>query len=238
MGMYGERHGLSAMEAWQLLDLARAEQREPEIETRFLDGRLSLDTGSLMERVLANPVLAEKKQEWLEKAVSMSTKDFRYTLKKALEEQRLQAPSIPMTVFLSAEGKRNFDDAKAIASRQAERALNDSETVDAVVNHFLDDFDKLRVPEGTRRMGPTKGMKSRKVPASVEREVRDRSDDKCTITQYCWQSATTTAGWTWPTSSTRRPSAPARRPRTSASSASPTTGWRRRSGSRPCATAT
>jgi len=69
-----------------------------------------------------------------------------------------------------------------IASREAELSLTEGQTFALIVHHYLDSHDVLRRGQMSRRTGDTaERPDDRYVPASVKREVLERSNDHCEV---------------------------------------------------------
>lgn len=82
---------------------------------------------------------------------------------------------------MTRPGKRRFKRARVLASRKAGKALTEGQTLEAVVDHYLEKFDLLEASEGRRRVPDTAEVDSRYVPADVRRAVRRRDDDRCAV---------------------------------------------------------
>src|SRR5688572_24958099 len=180
IGEFGERHGAAAPETRELLSLGRALEACPELEEHVRAGRVPLRAAALIGRVVAEPSFLRPGDDWLGWATSESTKELRRRVDRRVEESRRGTDDVePVTVFLSPEGRDDLRRARSIASRKAERALTEGETVETAVDHYLRTFDPARRAAGSRRLPHTSTVAGRYVPRAVERTLRDRDGDRC-----------------------------------------------------------
>jgi hypothetical protein len=178
---YGERHGLSGVETRKLVAVGRALAGAPGLEEKVLSGRISLAAAAAIGKLLEHPELAPEMDSFVELAGLESARDFNRRVRQRLAEVRAGGPVVPVRLDLSVTGKEDLERAQVIASRRANRVLDESETVEVAVDHYLDSFDPERKPARPRRAPPTSQTTGRYVPAEVRRNVRARCGDRCAV---------------------------------------------------------
>jgi len=180
---YGVRHGLSPAEARRLTAVGLALERAPNIEELLLDGSLSLEAAAIVGRALSNAALLKAGDDWVGWATTSSVKELNKLLRRRMEEARMEQSPVTMTLFVTPKGREDFDRARTIASRKKRRLLTDGETLETVVDHYLDSFDPERKNARARRAGDTRdpASRGRYVPAAVRRAVGGRRGDRCAV---------------------------------------------------------
>lgn len=117
---------------------------------------------------------------WIAQAERKTPTPLRKAVRKRLAEVRCGEAVVEIDVHVPESVREGFEVAREIASRKAGRALDDSGTFEAVVDHYLDTFDEMRRQDGKRRVGPTAERPGdRYIPISVRRAVRRRAGDRC-----------------------------------------------------------
>jgi hypothetical protein len=182
MGELGELHGASADETRRLVDLGKALEESPPLESRILCGRVSLHAASLVGQMLGDRSMLRPGDAWLLWAETEDARTLRRRIDRRREEVRLgEVPAVALTVFVSPRGRDDFARARTLASRKARRRLTEGETLEAVADHYLASFDPSRRRPGTRRSPHTSMVPGRYVPASVRRTLGERNGDRCAI---------------------------------------------------------
>ena len=188
VGELGERNGLAADEARGLFDLGRAIVTTPALEARILEGKLTVPAASCVAAVLADPTLLREGDDWIGWAEHETTRKLRQRIRRRREEVRIGDESpVPVSLYVRASARDDFQRARAIASRKAGRALTPGETFETVVDHYLESFDEDRVSAGARRSPPTSLVEGRYVPVSVRREIYERQGHECAV-PFCGHS--------------------------------------------------
>jgi hypothetical protein len=181
-GELGERHGLSAFETRDLLDLGRALPLVPGLEEHVRAGRIPPASGACLGRVYSTPSLLREGDDWISWAQHESTQMLRRRLQKRQDEFRVgNAPVVPLTVFVEREDLDDFHRARTVASRKAGTALSGGATFKILTQHYLASFDVMRRQTGTRRVPDTTYVAGRYIPVAVRREVYDRQQGRCAI---------------------------------------------------------
>jgi len=182
VGEVGERHGLPSSEARSLCELGRAVRLNPLLEKLVSGGRITVAAGSIVAEVLADPRLLHPDDDWLGWAEREPTSALRRRVRRRKEEIALCAELVlPFETFVSLKGRDDFDRARIVASRRAGRSLTRGETLETVVDHYLDTFDENRVRPGERRCLPTEMVDGRYVPIAVRREIYERQGQRCAV---------------------------------------------------------
>ena len=179
IGELGERLGYSASEARTYARAGHVLVIFPEAAGLFLRGRLTLESAAILQRVLRDVRFVKYDDDWFGWAERETAKALRLRVKRRLEEVRVGAPVVEVTVHLSEKGKGDLDRCRDILSGRAGRAVSESATVETVADDWLDAHDPRRRDAGTRRVGDTAVNRSRHIPEDVKREVRARAKDKC-----------------------------------------------------------
>jgi hypothetical protein len=182
-GEYGERHGVSASEAWRLLALGWALEKWPDLEQKLLDGRVPEEAAARMGRLAKDPRLLHPGDDWLAWAEGEPERAFRRRVDQRIEEVRRQgAPTVEKTFYVSRKGADDFERARVLASRKAGRVLTEGEALEAVSDHYLGDFDPLRRKAGKRRMADTATLPNRRdLPAAVALALAKQNGDVCAV---------------------------------------------------------
>jgi hypothetical protein len=185
-GEYGERHGVSASEAWKVLALGLALEKWPDIEEELLAGRVREEAASRMGMLVKHPLALKEGDDWLAWAKGEPASAFRRRVRERIETvQRKGAPTVEKTFYVSEKGAEDFERARVLASRKAKRVLTEGEALEEVVDHYLRSFDPLRKREGKRRMPDTATLPHRRdLPAAVELALAKQNGDVCAV-PYC-----------------------------------------------------
>jgi hypothetical protein len=181
---FGERMGYAGREAAVLASAAKALELRPELEERVMLGKLSLDSAAHLRRILENPALVRPGEDWFAWAEEWSARRLAYEIQRRRREVEAQEPVSTITAILTLTGREKFDRAQQLASRSQGRVLTEGETVEIVVDHYLDAKDPQRVEPGTRQMPDTAGEdapEGRNIPAEVMRKILERHGDRCPV---------------------------------------------------------
>ncbi len=182
VGEFGERHGIAAAEARALFDLGRAIRTNPLLEQQVADGKVTVAAAACVAQALADPAMLRDDDDWIRWAGTETTRRLRDRVLRRREEVRIgDEPACPVTVYVRVKGRDDFHRARAIASRRAGRALTHGETLETVVDHYLETFDEDRTTPGTRRCPPTALVDGRYVPMAVRREIFERQGHACAV---------------------------------------------------------
>lgn len=179
IGELGERLGYSASEARAYARAGMVFRLHEEAVPLFLRGRLTLEAAAILQRVLRSPEYQREGDDWFGWAERETARDLRLRVKKRLEECRVGAPVVEVTVHLSEKGKGDLDRCRELLSGKARRAVSESEAVETVADDWLERNDPRRTEPAARRVGDTRVNRSRHVPEEVKREVRTRAGDRC-----------------------------------------------------------
>ena len=183
---FGARMGLAPVEARQLMRLGQALEVQPSLEERIVARALSVPAAAAIAPVLRlldgaeSDELRAELPLWCEEAERLSLSELRKRARRRVEEERTGERVIDLTLPIGETLREDFERARVLASRKEKRTLSFTQTLDAVVNHYLDTFDPFRQEDGTRRVGPTSTRPGdRYIPVSVRRAVRRRAGDRC-----------------------------------------------------------
>jgi hypothetical protein len=182
LGDFAERRGMPAKEARDLTDLSAAMRIDPLLAQVVNSGQAPIHAAATVSRVLSHPELARPGDDWVGWALTESAKRLERRVRRRLEEAR--APDgvvVPLSFFVTPQARDNFERAHAIASQKVGRVLSHSQTFEAVVDHYLDEFDDDRVKPGQRRVPDTTHVQGRYIPVSVRREVYARQGRACAV---------------------------------------------------------
>lgn len=173
---YGRRYlRLSFRETLRLLGLGQALAVRPGLEDAYLRGELSLDEASLLGRIYADPEMADAGEDWERLARVDGLRALAQRYQQVRAEQGRRERMLAYTIHLRAGAVDRFERARVIASRQAQHRLTPGEAFDAVVAHFLDDFDGPDARSrraAARRAGhraPAEGRRARTGPGGPRR---------------------------------------------------------------------
>jgi hypothetical protein len=118
-------------------------------------------------------------------ARSLPPGTFRRKARRRLAEVRQGTTQLTeMVLHLPDRTVEDFERARTIASRKAGTTLTREDTLAAVLDHYLDDFDPERSGQGTgKRRVPARpaGAPTRYVPAEVRRRLRKLFGDRCAV---------------------------------------------------------
>lgn len=179
---FGERYGVPAKTARELLEFGRALKEAPYLEEEVCTGRITVEAAALLGRVLPDPTLQREGDDWVGLARTKATKSLRLLVKKRIEETRIgEGLAVTITVFVADQTREDFHRAQVIASRKAGEFQTESQTFKTLTDHFLDDFDEQRVTPGKRRLPHTAMVNGRHVPEEVKREVFARQGERCAV---------------------------------------------------------
>lgn len=182
IGELGERFGFSAHEARELLDLGEAFTHDAAFEAQVRKGTIPWQAGCVVARILATPRLLREGDDWIGWAQTESVKQLRRRVNQRLEEgERPGGRLVSVELFVPPQVRDDFQRATRIASRKAQRTLSQGTAFAAIVDHYLDSFDRARVEPGMRRLADTSSIESRYVPADVRREIQNRQQGRCAM---------------------------------------------------------
>jgi hypothetical protein len=179
IGELGERMGYSASEARTYARAGMVFRLYEEAAPLFLRGRLTLEAAAVLQRVLRAPEFQREGDDWFGWAEKETARDLRLRVKKRLEECRVQAPVVEVTVHLSEKGRGDLDRCRELLSGKTHRAVSESEAVETVADDWLERNDPRRREPAARRVGDTRVNRSRHVPEEVKREVIERARARC-----------------------------------------------------------
>jgi hypothetical protein len=185
IGHFAERNGMSASEAKELQNLARALEAEPDLEADVVAGTIPVASAAILGELAAAPWLVRPDDRWREAARTKSTRELRRMYYQRRDESRAGEPVISVTAYVTPLVRENLRRAQVLASRKAHHVLTMGQTLGIVTSAWLSYHDPLRQEPGTRRVPDTSNVPgTRYVPSAVDREVRNRSGDRC-IVPFC-----------------------------------------------------
>ena len=184
---YAARCGYDGRQATFLLNLGKTLLAAPEFEEGIRAGEIPLSNAATLGRIVSNPAYVRPGDDWATVARYGSfTKVRKDARKRVAEVEQEDSNLTEVSVFVRGEVKDDFERARVIASRKDGRTLDDGQTFQRVIDHYLDTFDPQRRAPGARRVGDTNGIPgSRYVPADVQRAVRERSEGRCEFDESC-----------------------------------------------------
>ena len=155
------------------------------VEEQVRTGALSTEKAALVGRLVDKPgaLRPGEEQRWFDKAQTAPVHQLRREVNRRIEQTAQETPHlIGITLHVTERARSNLDRARVIASREAQRPLTYGQTFAFVVNHYLDCEDEERCGAKPRQVGDTaERPEKRYVPASVRREVLERSADRCEV---------------------------------------------------------
>jgi hypothetical protein len=182
VGEYAERIGLSAEEGRTLAGFGRGIAASPLLEQQVRDGKITVVAAGLIGDVLADASMLRPEDDWIGWAQSETTKSIRRRVQRRREDVRAgDTPTVPIFVYVKPTARDDFERARVVASRKAERALSPGETFETIVDHYLDCFDEDRIGPGKRRVPHTSLVEGRYVPMATKREVFERQKGQCAV---------------------------------------------------------
>jgi len=182
IGHFAEMNGLSAYEARELVELGRAVAATPTLEVEVSSGTIPVASAAVLGQIAAEPEIVRPDDRWVEWAKSKSTRDFRRLFSRRRDEARAGESVTMLTAYVTTAVRENLDRACALTSRRAHEPHTLGQTLGVVVGDWLDTHDPLRAKPGTRRLPSTSEIPgSRYVPAEVDRQLRARSLDRCSV---------------------------------------------------------
>ena len=160
----------------------------PLLEQKVTEGKITVAAASCVAAMLADPKMLRDEDDWIGWAEHETTKRIRQRVRRRREEARVgDEPVCPLSLFVRAKARDDFQRAREVASAKAGRALTPGETFETVVDHYLDTFDVDRVAPGQRRCPPTALVDGRYVPMAVRREIYERQGHECAV-PFCGHS--------------------------------------------------
>jgi len=181
IAQYGELHGLSAREAWTLCAVGKVLDFEPKVESRILEGALSLESAAALLKLYENPALVREGEDWLARAVAWTTRELERAIRERLVEAETGESASVLTAVLSLSGRVKFERARQLACRKSKELLSEGKTIEVLSDHYLVSFDPERKRPRSRRVPHTATHAGRHVPSSVKRAVRARQGDRCAV---------------------------------------------------------
>jgi hypothetical protein len=182
VGELGERFGLSAADARELMEVGGAFARNAEFERLVRDGSISLDAACSIARVFLSPWLMREDDDWFHWARTETVAALRSRVRKRLEEAQPQpGPVQRIELFVKSSVNDAWRRARRIASQKARHPLTPGQAFGTIVEHYLDDHDPQRVKPGSRRVPDTVTVAGRYVPVEVQREIFARQHERCAV---------------------------------------------------------
>ncbi|MHC4819601.1 MAG: hypothetical protein ACYTF8_16275 [Planctomycetota bacterium] len=179
---FGELHGRSAREARMLAAVGRVLKLRPELEEKILCGAISLDAAAALRPICENPDLVREGDDWLAWAAEWSARELDRAVQKRVLEVESGEKIATLTALLTASAWEKFERAKTLLSRKAKENLSHGQTVEALVDYYLNAFDPDRKTPRKRRTPDTEDHPGRTVPEEVKRAIRGRPHgDQCAV---------------------------------------------------------
>jgi hypothetical protein len=189
-----EARGLSGASAHEIELLGRALWQRPldPIEADVASGRIRIENAAVLGRFDADDDLLRQGDRWLEWARTLRPREFLRKYRERVDEVRQGRPVRALTVFLSHEGMDDFEAARRVASRSARIGLTAGQTVDVLVDEYLERHHPLyqraglgeragarRAADTATDLETTPG--SRYISLEVRRAVLRRNGDRCAV---------------------------------------------------------
>ena len=163
--------GLSASEAYQYRDAARACAASPELSENVSSGAVSVPKAAILLPVFRRPELQKPGDDWVAAARQETTKDLADRVRRRKEEVRLEEPPTARTFFLSRDALRDLERARQLVGRSKGTPVTESETVETVLAHYVEQKDPEKKLERARKRAD-KGRKPQKCPKQGGRRRR------------------------------------------------------------------
>jgi len=180
-GEFGARNGFTADEARELWKLGRAIAHVAALELEVLSGRISSRAASRLDRVFSSLGFAGDWEDWLALARTHREAVVSRRIDAWVERVALGDAIRPLLLHVTQEAYDDFDRARTLVSRTAQRILTEGEVFGVVVGDYVRRHDPRQVGEGGRRVGDTCEIAGRYVPATVRRAVMLRTSDCCAV---------------------------------------------------------
>ncbi len=181
VGQYAERRGVDARQAWRLFRLGQALCAKKGLEKKVREGEIPPANAAQIGKVLSNPTLLEKGDDWEGLAATGGKKEVEDAVQERIEKKRQKTPrTYPLRFFVSKDVKEAYERLRKLLSRKKRRSLTPGQVLAHAIEAGLAANDTDRKPSRKRRAGPTNEKpQSRYVPAAVKRALRKRSGDAC-----------------------------------------------------------
>jgi hypothetical protein len=190
------RRGLSAAEARQFDDAGVALEKTAGLEGDLRTGAVSLQSAGEVGRIAKDEALHRRPPGappgsppvppvvalagWREAARTLTARELRTLVQRRIEEVSAGDLPVETMAFHVPRGTRAaFGRAREVASKRAGDILTWGQTLAALVEHYLREYDPARAKPRIRRAPDTRGRPGRYVPAEVRREVLARSNGGC-----------------------------------------------------------
>ena len=165
-----------------LAGVGRALIEMPQMEEKLRSGRIPLESAAVVGDVTSNPALLRENDDWAGWAEKESVRVLRNRMKRRVEENRSgPEPVVPILAYVRESARNGFKRARELASTKASHKLTEGETLETLIDHYLNSFDPDRVKGGRRRVEDTATVKGRYVPVSIQRELDDRQGHRCAV---------------------------------------------------------
>jgi hypothetical protein len=178
---FGSRHGSSGAEVATLLRVHQAVTARPDLKEDLIEGRISLEAVAALRDVVLDPTLQHPGEDLIALAAELPARQIARIVRRRVAERREGGPVVEVTVHLGGKDRDNLERARVVASRKANRMLNQSETVATALKTYLDVNDPRCVTPGTRRMPDTRGRPGRAVPEEVSRALDFQFAGRCAV---------------------------------------------------------
>jgi len=176
---------LTDSQAYALVGVARKSKTIPELKILIDEGELHLSNA----RRVASVITPENKEEWLDKATSLSQRDLEREIAKAHPEKATREKIRPLTedrrelkVGISKELEADLRRVQDLLSQKTRKAVS----LEAALAHLTEGFLKRNDPVQKAKRNfcpgkmkpPTKGRRPH--PAQLKHEVHLRDEHRCT----------------------------------------------------------
>lgn len=180
---YAVRHGVDRLRAVELLRLARTLDAVPQAQEDVREGRVTSQAAAELGKLFSSSHVAPSSADaraWLDRAKTVPLVQLRREVRVEIEEAAQQDRVVSISFAVKESVRDAFRRAKTVASRKADTVLTHGQTLAAITMDYLERHDPLRKKRRARRVGPTRERPGdRYVPAAVEADVLERSDDRC-----------------------------------------------------------
>lgn len=173
--------GCGPGQARRLLALGKALALAPQLAEKVRSGQVCAESAVCIGRLFGEKKLdldAAAQAEWLERAESMDPAEFRDAVGKAIDDARQNAPTHPLTMFVTRETREGFQRTRLIMSKGLAKKLTEGE----VLGHLVADWrcrNDPRVAPLPKRGRKRGTERNRHRPAREQAKVERRSGHVC-----------------------------------------------------------
>jgi hypothetical protein len=145
-----EKLPLGPKDGYRLLGLGKVLSVSSDMEQQLLQGRTTVTKAVAMGRILCSAEMQRTSDTWSAWAEWDSEKRFLDRISERVAEVRHKGFVVPFKAWLSPEGMSNFLRARKVTSQKAGKDLDEGETLEVVVDDYLNRHDPLRKAERFR----------------------------------------------------------------------------------------